>query len=89
MKTTLDIPNELYRQAKATAAMEGIRMKDLVGEGLRLALEARGHVSKVLSPLEVMREVRQKRLHRSDEVAELMDLSERRRRDGWRQEEAL
>ena len=86
MKTTLDIPNDLYRQAKAMAALEGIRMKDLVGEGLRLALEARGQGSKVLSPLEVMREVRRNPLHRSDEVAEMMETAARRRGEGWRGE---
>ena len=89
MKTTLDIPNDLYRRAKATAALEGIRMKDLVGEGLRLALEARGQVAKVLSPLEVLREVRQNPLHGPDEVADMMALGERRRQEGWRPEETL
>jgi hypothetical protein len=89
MKTTLDIPNDLYRQAKAAAALEGIRMKDLIGEGLRLALEARGQGAKSLSPLEVLREVRKKPLHRSDEVEAMMDLSEHRRREGWRREEEL
>ena len=89
MKTTLDIPNDLYRQAKATAALEGIRMKDLIGEGLRLALEARGRAAKSLSPLEVLREVRKKPLHGSSEVEAMMDLSERRRLEGWRREEDL
>jgi hypothetical protein len=89
MKTTLDIPNDLYRQAKATAALEGIRMKDLIGEGLRLVLEARGRGAKSLSPLEVLREVRRKPLHGSSEVEAMMDLSERRRLEDWRQEEEL
>ena len=38
MKTTLEIPDELYRQAKAQAAHENRKMKDLVSEGLRLVL---------------------------------------------------
>jgi hypothetical protein len=38
MKTTLEIPDDLYRQAKVHAALENRRMKDLVSEGLRLVL---------------------------------------------------
>lgn len=40
MKTTLEIDDELYREAKAEAALTGRKMKDLVTEGLRLALHA-------------------------------------------------
>ncbi len=38
MKTTLEIPDELYRQAKVRAAQENRKVKDLVSEGLRLVL---------------------------------------------------
>jgi len=38
VKTTLEIPDELYRQAKIRAAHENRKMKDLVSEGLRLVL---------------------------------------------------
>lgn len=38
MKTTLEIPDELYRQAKVQAAQENRKMKDLVTEGLCLVL---------------------------------------------------
>ncbi|MES2920197.1 MAG: hypothetical protein V4819_01530 [Verrucomicrobiota bacterium] len=40
MKTTLEIDDELYREAKAHASLTGQKMKDLVTEGLRLALRA-------------------------------------------------
>ncbi|MBV9561347.1 MAG: hypothetical protein JOY90_12990 [Bradyrhizobium sp.] len=40
MKTTIELPDELYRRAKAEAALRGRRLRDLVEEGLRLALEA-------------------------------------------------
>ena len=40
MKTTVEVPDELYRRAKAEAALRGRRLRDLVEEGLRLALEA-------------------------------------------------
>ena len=40
MKTTVEVPDELYRQAKAEAALRGRKLKDLVEEGLRLVLKA-------------------------------------------------
>ena len=41
MKTTIEVSDELYRRAKAVAALEGRRLKDLVEEGLRHVLEGR------------------------------------------------
>ena len=41
MKTTVEMPDDLYRRAKAEAALSGRKLKDLVEEGLRLALEAK------------------------------------------------
>jgi predicted component of type VI protein secretion system len=38
MKTTVELPDELYRRAKAEAALRGRKLKDLVEEGLRLVL---------------------------------------------------
>ena len=40
MKTTIEVPDELYRRAKAQAALRGHKLKDLVEEGLRLVLDA-------------------------------------------------
>jgi hypothetical protein len=40
MKTTVEVPDELYRRAKAEAALRGRKLRDLVEEGLRLVLEA-------------------------------------------------
>ena len=39
MKTTVEIPDDLFRQAKAKAALQGIRLRDLMVYGLQLALE--------------------------------------------------
>ena len=39
MKTTIEVPDDLYRQAKAEAALRGRKLKDLVEEGLRLVLQ--------------------------------------------------
>lgn len=38
MKTTIEVPDALYRRAKAEAALRGRPMKELVEEGLRLVL---------------------------------------------------
>jgi hypothetical protein len=40
MKTTFELPDDLYRRAKAEAALRGRKLRDLVEEGLRLVLEA-------------------------------------------------
>jgi hypothetical protein len=39
MRTTIDIPDQLFRQVKAEAALRGKKLKDLIEEGLRLALK--------------------------------------------------
>jgi hypothetical protein len=39
MKTTLEIPDELFRQTKATAAMRGESLKDFVTDALQAHLE--------------------------------------------------
>ncbi len=43
MRTTVDLPDSLYRRAKAEAALRGIKLKDLVEEGLRRMLESPSH----------------------------------------------
>ena len=40
MKTSLDIPEDLYRSIKVKAAQEGRKVSDLVADGLRLLLNA-------------------------------------------------
>jgi hypothetical protein len=40
MKTTVEVPDDLYRRAKAEAALRGRKLKDLIEEGLRLVLQA-------------------------------------------------
>jgi hypothetical protein len=39
MKTTVDLPDELYRRAKAEAALRGRKLRDLVAEGLVRVLD--------------------------------------------------
>ena len=40
MKITVEVPDDLYRRAKAEAALRGRKLRDLIEEGLRLVLEA-------------------------------------------------
>ena len=40
MKTTVELPDAIYRQAKAEAALRGRKLNDLIEEGLRLILDA-------------------------------------------------
>ena len=42
VKTTLEIDDALYREAKAIAALTGRKMKDLVADGLRLVIRPAG-----------------------------------------------
>lgn len=39
MKTTLDIPDSLFRQSKAAAALRGESLKDFVADSLRARLQ--------------------------------------------------
>jgi hypothetical protein len=39
MRTTIDIPDELFRRVKSEAALRGKKLKDLVEEGLRTVVD--------------------------------------------------
>jgi hypothetical protein len=39
MKTTVELPDDLYRRAKAEAALRGRKLKDMIEEGLQLVLD--------------------------------------------------
>ena len=56
MKTTLDIPDAIFRQAKAKAAMDGRKLKELVTEGLELVLSKPSHAVRPLTAMDVMGE---------------------------------
>ena len=49
MRTTVELPDELLRRAKARAALQGCSLKDLVADGLRLLLQTQGVQSGILS----------------------------------------
>ncbi|HEX3484519.1 MAG TPA: hypothetical protein VHT51_05635 [Micropepsaceae bacterium] len=58
MKTTFEIPDQLYRRAKAEAALQGRKLKDLVEEGLRLVLETPKRAQRDRSLAALMRPAR-------------------------------
>ncbi|MBM3123622.1 MAG: hypothetical protein FJZ87_00950 [Chloroflexi bacterium] len=45
MKTTIEIPEPLFRQAKAKAAMDGTTLRDLFVRGLQLAVQTPSETS--------------------------------------------
>ena len=52
VKTTVESPDELFREAKATAARNGTKLKDLVADGLRLVLtQSKPEKSRLQFPL--------------------------------------
>ena len=87
MKTTLEVPDELYRQVKSRAALRHRKIKDYVAEGLRLALEAdESGDNQKFGPLSVFDEVRAQPLHASKAVKDWMDRVRSERKSDWREE---
>ncbi|HEY5770367.1 MAG TPA: hypothetical protein VIS71_11025 [Terrimicrobium sp.] len=82
MKTTLDIPSDLYRQVKAQAALENRKVKDLVAQGLRLVLSGSGG-TKPQTPMDVLEEIRRHPLHPPGEVSKIMEEMRSLRKKGW------
>jgi hypothetical protein len=58
MKTTIELPDDLYRRAKAQAALSGRRLKDLIEEGLRLVLTSGGKKPRSRSLAQLMKGAR-------------------------------
>lgn len=58
MKTTVEVPDDLYRRAKAMAALRGRKLKDLIEEGLRLVLEAPAKTRRQRNLAELMKRAR-------------------------------
>ena len=58
MKTTVEVPDDLYRRAKAEAALRGRKLKDLIEEGLRLVLASPQTARKRPSLAELMKDAR-------------------------------
>ncbi|MCF3652501.1 hypothetical protein [Synoicihabitans lomoniglobus] len=58
MRTTMDLPDPLFRELKAQSALRGVKLKDFVTELLQAGLDQRGGVPaepRPRSPLPVIR----------------------------------
>ncbi len=58
MRTTLDLPDPLFRELKAQSALRGVKLKDFVAELLQAGLSQRGDSApgrRPRSPLPVIR----------------------------------
>lgn len=40
MRTTIDLPDPLYRELKSTAARQGVKLKDFISAALRASIAA-------------------------------------------------
>lgn len=93
MKTTLELPDELYRQVKTRASSQNRKIKDLVSEGLRTVLTAnpststddRKETSRVLEALDDI--LRCPPLP-AGRIASLQSEARRLRAEGWSREKA-
>jgi len=87
MKTTLEVPDDLYREVKSRAALQNRKIKDYVTEGLRLALAADySRDAMAAGPLAVFDEVRAQPLHRSEEVRDWIESAHAERKSDWRKD---
>jgi hypothetical protein len=80
VKTTLEIPDELFRQAKAKAAMEGRKLKDVVADGLRLAVKEPSKAKRHHVKFPLIRAKSRKKLDVPSDVAFKVELQDDLRR---------
>jgi hypothetical protein len=83
MKTTLEIPDELFRQTKATAALRGESLKDFITEALEAHLKRRsGEASALRGWRSVFGKARREEVAPVDAV--IAEELERIEPDDWR-----
>jgi hypothetical protein len=82
MKTTLEIPDEIYLEAKSIAGLKRKKMKDLVTRGLQLVLEEEKKAASP-SPLEVMKHIKSHPPYTPQIVKEWQEEAYQARKKGW------
>ncbi len=93
MKTTLELPDDLYQQVKIRAAQQNRRVKDLVSDGLRLLLrtptlgEPAGASDDQRLALRALEEIRRSPPSPPGRTERLIADGTRLRREGWNRED--
>lgn len=54
MRTTIDIPDEIYRRLKARAALQGCSVKDLVLRGVKSELRTKNQKQRKITKLPII-----------------------------------
>lgn len=76
VKTTLDIPDDLFREAKAKAALEGRKLKDLVTEGLRLRMSQAPKENQKRVKFPLIKSKGKRPLNIPDDIASRLELAD-------------
>ncbi len=76
MKTTLEIPDDLFREAKVKAALEGRKLKDLVAEGLRLRIAQSARVNPRTVQFPLLKSKSKHPLKIPDDIASRLELAD-------------
>jgi hypothetical protein len=78
VKATIEFDDELYRQLKATAALRGKKVRELVEEGVRIVLSQPRRSARVRakSGLPLIRSSRRRPLDIPDDIAGRVELAE-------------
>ena len=50
MRTTIDLPDDLFRRVKVKAAEDGLRLKDLIARYIAFGVEGRYEVEDAVTP---------------------------------------
>jgi hypothetical protein len=80
LKTTLEIPDQLFREAKVKAAMEGRRLTDLITEGLQLVLKKPQMPARRIK-FPIIKSKRKTPLEIPDDIAARMEIIDDRQRN--------
>jgi len=78
MKATIEFDDDLYRQLKATAALRGKKVRELVNEGVKMVLDPSWKPGRKREPVEfpLIKSSRKKPLEIPDDIASRIELAE-------------
>ncbi len=76
MKATIEFEDELYRRLKATAAMRGKKVRELVAEGVRMVLQESWKPVENPTDLPLITSSRKKPLEIPDDIASRLEVAE-------------